>query len=135
MDVCVIIVDDDHMFNLMAKLQLAHAGISAHPYTFTDGNEALSFIAKHRYSSTRILLFLDINMPGISGWQVLDELQQWDILAKIRVVMVTSSIDSADQRRAKTYPLVAGYLIKPIKLEHLLSLTRAAPLSAWFDNS
>lgn len=135
MDICVMIVDDDQIFNLMTRIQLAHAGISASPYTFTDGKEALSFIAGHRYLSTPILLFLDINMPGISGWQVLDRLQQLEILAKIQVVIVTSSIDSADQRRASTYPFVASYLIKPIKHEQLLALKKTAPLSAWFADS
>lgn len=135
MDVCVMIVDDDQIFNLMAKIQLAQADISVQPHTFTNGNEALSFIVERQYSPIPILLFLDINMPGISGWQVLDQLQQLDVVAKIHVVIVTSSIDSADQRRASEYPFVTSYLIKPIKYEQLLALKKTAPLSAWFVDS
>ncbi len=134
MDVCVMIVDDDQIFNLMARLQLVHAGISARPYTFTDGKEALLFITELSRSHTPILLFLDINMPGISGWQVLDQLDQVAILRKIYVVIVTSSIDRADQRRAKSYRRVVGYFVKPLKYEQVLSLKKTAPVSELFIN-
>lgn len=132
MDVCVMIVDDDQIFNLMARLQLVNAGISARPYTFTDGKEALLFIAEHSHSDTPILLFLDINMPRVSGWQVLDQLEQISIRRKIHVVIVTSSIDSADQRRAESYGRVVGYFIKPLKYEQVLSLKRITALSELF---
>lgn len=133
MDVCVMIVDDDQIFNLMTRLQLGHAGISERPYTFTDGKEALSFIAEHSYSHIPILLFLDINMPGISGWQVLDQLDQLTTRRKIYIVIVTSSIDSADQRRAESYERIVGYFIKPLKYEQVLSLKQIAPLSELFS--
>src|SRR5690606_20837537 len=109
MGICVMIVDDDQIFNLIARLQLVNAGITTRPYTFTDGNDALSFISENNYPSTPILLFLDINMPKISGWQVLDQLEQTILQREVHVIIVTSSIDSADQRRAASYKRVVGY--------------------------
>lgn len=132
MDICVMIVDDDQIFNLMTRLQLVNAGISTRPYTFTNGREALSFITEHGRSHTPILLFLDINMPEISGWQVLDQLEEMTIPRKVYVVIATSSIDSADRRRAASYERVVGYFIKPLKYEQVLSLKRIAPLSELF---
>jgi len=131
-DACVMIVDDDQIFNLMTRLQLNHAGISERPYTFTNGKEALSFIAEHSHSHIPILLFLDINMPGISGWQVLDQLDRFGAQRKIYVIIVTSSIDSADQQRATSYRHVVGYFVKPLKYEQVLSLKQIAALSELF---
>jgi CheY-like chemotaxis protein len=62
-------------------------------------------------------------MPGISGWQFLDEMQAMHRFAN--VYMYSSSIDPEDVKKARSYPMVRDFLSKPFDMEtvrHLLSI-------------
>jgi Response regulator containing CheY-like receiver, AAA-type ATPase, and DNA-binding domains len=129
MELCVMIVDDDPIFRLMAKVMLRHTGIADDPYTCIDGEEALAVIGKISHPDTTILIFLDINMPTLNGWQVLERLTRLKVSSPVYVVIVTSSIDKADEEQAKMYEHVIGYLVKPINREQLEALKTSAHLS------
>lgn len=62
------------------------------------------------------VIFLDINMPVMNGWEFLDLLIEKDIKSKLhaRIYIVSSSIDKSDFEKAKTYDNVADYLVKPL---------------------
>ena len=100
MELRVLIIDDDEIFNLMADVMLRDLGITTHPQRFTSGQEAIAHINRHKGPETCYLLFLDINMPAMSGWDVLDQLQKLPNHHHIHVVIVTSSIDRADENKA-----------------------------------
>lgn len=63
------------------------------------------------------ILLLDINMPEMKGWQVLDELERRGI--NIQVKMLTSSMDPHDVEESKNYGMVSGFLNKPLKEEEV----------------
>ncbi|SEM67061.1 Response regulator receiver domain-containing protein [bacterium A37T11] len=115
----VLVVDDDPIFNMMAKVLLKNSGITENPCIFSDGKAALSYLESIAVSGQQIVLFLDINMPVVSGWDVLNYLQAHPLCNQIQVVMVTSSIDNADKKKAMSYPLVIDFLVKPLKLDSL----------------
>jgi CheY-like chemotaxis protein len=74
----------------------------------------------------RAIIFLDINMPEMNGFDFLDELKviagdHFDQGCKI--VMVTSSLNEKDRERAMSYPFVSNYMEKPLTLEYLSSLS------------
>jgi CheY-like chemotaxis protein len=58
------------------------------------------------------IILLDINMPGISGWTFLDQLNQLN--RKVAVYMYSSSIDPDDMRKVRQYAVVKDFLPKPL---------------------
>ncbi len=62
------------------------------------------------------LVFLDINMPEMSGWDVLDELKDHnEILIKFMTIyMISSSIDLTDKNKSIDNPLVKAFVSKPL---------------------
>ena len=76
------------------------------------------------------VLFLDINMPIMDGWQFLEEFIHLDIDKKVRVNIVTSSIDPIDKEKSELYKTRTGHTIvfinKPISREGIQKITKAA---------
>src|SRR5690606_5563410 len=106
MELRVLVIDDDKIFNLMTKVILRDLGISPNPQCFVSGKEALSTIDQNDGTEVAHLLFLDINMPAMSGWDILDYLGSYPNHRNIHVVVVTSSIDRSDKERALSFDRV-----------------------------
>ena len=109
----VLIVDDDDIVLLVQSKILQRCEISQAPLKFKSAKEALRFLYENKEDS-QYLIFLDINMPEMSGWDFLNEIKKNNLMAQSRVVMVTSSIDSYDKSKAATYDYVIDYIEKPI---------------------
>jgi CheY-like chemotaxis protein len=73
--------------------------------------------------SKKTVLFLDINMPGLNGWQVLAQLEQLPkaLRKHLDVYILTTSPNVRDEYRASRSPLVKCYLQKPLS-KHLHSI-------------
>jgi CheY-like chemotaxis protein len=66
------------------------------------------------------IIFLDLNMPGMDGWDFLDQFNLLEICPKMcRIFILSSSISLNDINRSKTYTTVQGFIIKPITIEKL----------------
>ena len=67
------------------------------------------------------LIFLDIDMPLMDGFQFLDEFGNLSdkTQEKCSIIMLTSSISPADVNRSKKYDYVRKYINKPLTLENL----------------
>ena len=89
--------------------------------SFNSGEEALSFLAKQKPDS-EYLMFLDINMPGLSGWQVLDSLKESKSDENISVIIITSSIEQAEKEKSKQYDQIIDFWIKPFNLQRFTKL-------------
>jgi CheY-like chemotaxis protein len=61
-----------------------------------------------------VLLFLDINMPVMDGWGLLDIIHREDFDKKIEVIMVTSSVDQRDKDKAASYSKIINFVEKPL---------------------
>ena len=133
MELRVMVIDDDKIFNLMATVLLRDTGITINPISCTSGQEALTLLRCRTVEDTAFLLFLDINMPGMSGWEVLALIEELAHLTPIYVVMVTSSIDEADKAKAMAHERVIDYMVKPIKREKLMALKSSFALTDFFS--
>ena len=114
----VWIVDDDNIHQFFATKSLNHLKITNHILPFLDGDLALNMIQKMIADKEELpdVIFLDINMPKMDGWEFMDEFSKMagGITKKILIFIVSSSIADADRDRAKSYPSVTDFLIKPI---------------------
>lgn len=113
-----IIVDDDNTNNNICLILIKKALNNVLVDTFTDAQIALNHI-KERYTNDdteNSILFLDINMPTMTGWDFLDQYNILDdkIKNRIRLYVVSSSLYSYDQEKAANNKNVRGYLVKPL---------------------
>lgn len=122
----LLIVDDNEVDRYILERYIEKCQSDAILKTFINGREVMEFIKKeiHQNKAHNIkLMFLDINMPILDGFGVLDELN--DLVAKepqlkeLKVVMVTSSTIQEEIKKAKSYPFVKGYIFKPVDEQKL----------------
>ncbi|MDX1601667.1 MAG: response regulator [Salinimicrobium sediminis] len=113
MDLDVVVIDDDAVVLFLHKVLIQKSSLPSNVNAFSNAGQALEFM-RQRSTRKNLLIFLDINMPDINGWDFLDYLNRLSFSKKIFVVMVTSSINRSDRNRAEQYPLILDYLEKPL---------------------
>lgn len=63
------------------------------------------------------LIFLDINMPAMNGWEFLETYKNLEIINKIIVVMLTTSLFPDDKLKAEEHENISAFEIKPISIQ------------------
>lgn len=118
-----LIIDDDPIICLLHQ-RLCEANGLPYSKTFCRASDALSYLLKNNSEAKNFIILLDINMPGMNGWQFLEALQKEELLAGIYLVLVTSSIDRADLERSRNFPLVNTFISKPLTTELVQTLLK-----------
>ncbi|MES2780659.1 MAG: response regulator [Bacteroidota bacterium] len=121
-----IIIDDDPINNKLCRYLI---GKVASPDTeildFTSADGALSFISDTYISSAcTTVVFLDINMPDINGWEFLTnyELLPKSIQQQIDIYILSSSVDGRDKDRAYKSSYISDFIVKPLRVETISSI-------------
>jgi CheY-like chemotaxis protein len=107
----ILLVDDDATANYLSKELLESLHAANEIETAENCLKALELI---RQADCADVIFLDIKMPGIDGFDFLERLKKLSIEKKIKVVMLTSSVRPEDKLRAFSYKAVIDYLEKPL---------------------
>lgn len=123
---CVLVIDDDEPTIFFTRMILEESGCTDHIKVMQSGQEALDYLAKSeqagcdasRYPSPD-LIFLDINMPAMDGWEFLVEYRNLNVADKIIVVMLTTSLFPEDKLKAEEMPEISGFENKPLTAEKL----------------
>jgi CheY-like chemotaxis protein len=123
---CILLVDDDNDCNYFHSLLLRDLQCVETINIAQDGQEALNFI------TTKIdgqflcpdIIFLDINMPKMDGWQFLERYAKLDaeIKTKIVLIMLTTSLNPDDRNRAISYKEINGFNNKYLTAEMVLDV-------------
>ncbi|MCW3105803.1 MAG: response regulator containing a CheY-like receiver domain and an DNA-binding domain [Segetibacter sp.] len=119
-----IIIDDEEI-NLFIHKRIITVTLGiTNIKTFTCAAETLRFLQndfKVDMSAATIIL-LDLNMPGVSGWDFLEFFDQFDSAIKnaVHIYIVTSSIDPIDRKKALLNNNVIALISKPITKEFLI---------------
>ena len=122
-----MLIDDNEIDNLINQKMIEATGIAENIYTHTGAKSAIEFLKnleKLENLSSEVLpeiIFLDIDMPLMDGFQFLDEFDKLkeQTQNKCKVIILTSSINPQDLNKSKTYTNVKSYLNKPLTQESI----------------
>ena len=122
-----IIVDDDATNNMLCRYTIKKAAPESDVQAFELPAVALQYIAsayKDAVNQTATILFLDINMPEIDGWDFLDEFAKMNdhIHDQFIIYLLSSSIDPSDKQRAASNKFVKDFLSKPLSYADISKL-------------
>ena len=117
---CILLVDDDEEDIFYHQLIIERMGIAESVQFAHNGLEALAFLKKEGQVIPE-LIFLDINMPKMNGWEFLEEYKHLSPSqkARITIVMLTTSANPSDIQKAQELADVNGYRSKPLTKEML----------------
>ncbi|MDX1363561.1 response regulator [Arenibacter latericius] len=110
----VCIIDDDPIFVFGTKRMLTKNNFCSNIEVYTNGEDALESISLREESNFPDIIFLDLNMPVMDGWEFLDEFSKLSKKSKVLLFVLSSSIDSQEVQRAKTYDVVYDFIEKPL---------------------
>ncbi|TRX16372.1 response regulator [Flavobacterium franklandianum] len=120
------IVDDDDIFQFTTSVLLKKTDLVNKIIVFSNGLKAINFLKDEMGNKENIpdVLFLDINMPVMDGWEFLEEyLLIKPMMPKTVVIyMVSSSVDEKDILKAKSISALSGYLVKPISSQNIMEV-------------
>ena len=127
----VMVIDDSDADLLYTRIILERCGSVAEVVTFGSAVEALAHLKTPGVPPVDVIL-LDINMPGMGGFEFLETYEAGAANERARgvVVMLTSSPDPTDRERAFTFTTVSSYVVKPIDVNSARDLANVVGSSA-----
>jgi two-component system, chemotaxis family, chemotaxis protein CheY len=120
----IAIIDDDKIFHVLTRRILEKGGVADEILEFYDGQDALTYLKGNLGETSKLpdLIFLDIQMPFMDGWQFLDEYSSLMLTKPVVIYIVSSSISALDHERSRDYENVKGFIIKPFKREKIMEI-------------
>jgi CheY-like chemotaxis protein len=117
----ILCIDDDPITLMLCKKVISKSSFSHEVITAQNGEEALHHFNILKYTNDQAkkrpeLIFLDLNMPIMGGWEFLDHFTSPDYqeFNMVPVIVLSSTIDPEDLAKAKKYPIIIDFLSKPI---------------------
>ena len=122
-----LLVDDDPLNNFLSKRTIKKSLGDVEVTDFDVPEVALAYIETEfvdKQLEEKAILFLDINMPNINGWEFLDKFKTFTepVQDHFKIYMLSSSVDPADIQRAKINPLVIDFIEKPLTKDVLVKM-------------
>lgn len=125
---CILLIDDNPADNEFHKIAIRKADVCRHVKVAVNGRTALDYIIKSGQEDQSDefpkpeLIYLDINMPGMSGFDFLEEYNKLDesLKSKAVIIMLSTSLNPDDEKRAKENIEVTEFQHKPLAAEMLL---------------
>ncbi len=124
----VFLVDDEYISNFVNRRLVLNINPAVEAIEFTDSEEAYNMLEYEKPD----LIFLDINMPVMNGWDFLDKMKANGL--QYEVVILTSSVNTIDHTHSLNYTNITGYVEKPATMAnifpHIMERVNALAVSA-----
>lgn len=117
----IILVDDDPINNLINRRLISKLKLTPQIEEFLEAERAIERI-REIDNEENILIFLDINMPVMNGWDFLNQYLKEFKLRNDRIIVLSSSIDFQDRQKAKEFSCVEGFIEKPLSPEKIKNI-------------
>ena len=127
----VMLIDDDGIDNFINEKVIKSSNFTQNVFVHTNAISALEFLKNiqtlkyEEFSSVKpSYIFLDLNMPVSDGFYFLEEFNKLSdkITTDVKIVMLTSSLNPADEEKSNSFKNVVKYLSKPLSAEDLMNM-------------
>jgi CheY-like chemotaxis protein len=130
---CILLIDDDEPTNYLNKMLLEEANCAVQIQVAQSGQAALNYLTSSEDFACKNdsfvcpdLIFLDINMPAMNGWEFLARYNKLEKehLHKVIMIMLTTSLDPDDKVKANEMTVISGFEAKPLTTEKLKKILK-----------
>ena len=120
---CIMLVDDDQLDNRFHQIIIEGMDITDKIHTAENGLQAIKYL-KQEDSVLPELIFLDINMPKMNGWEFLEAYKDLEEHQKSQIIimMLTTSLNPSDKAKAQRISEITGFNVKPLSEEMLMEI-------------
>lgn len=114
---CILLIDDNEHDNFLHERTINKLCCAKKVVTLEKATDALEYLKGGNPKPD--LIFLDINMPGMNGWEFLTHYEQLEeeLQGKVVVVMLTTSVNPREEERSKNVNAVRDFINKPLTAE------------------
>ena len=118
-----MLVDDDDVINLVHSEVIKRIIPDVHLKVFKSGNQLIHYFNSDPDAHMDVM-FLDIRMPEMDGFEVLDKLSKQDhsFYDGANIYVLSSTLDERDLQRANDNPLVTGFISKPLSFDTIRNI-------------
>lgn len=120
----IYVVDDDDIYVFTALRVLESIDITDRVQVFDNGKKAFDQLLTDSKLGNDLpeLVLLDLNMPIWDGWFFLSEFEKTNLMDKIKIMVVSSSIETEDMDRVTENKSVKEFISKPLNKESMKQL-------------
>jgi CheY-like chemotaxis protein len=121
----VVLIDDNAIFRTIFGIMISSFE-NIEFMSYENALDALDGLKSNQVNSTNIpdYLFVDINMPYMSGWEMMDKLkeEEYSFLQNCKIFIVSSSNLDSDMQNTERYPFIKDFIQKPLNKEKLIKI-------------
>jgi CheY-like chemotaxis protein len=135
----LLLVEDDPITQMLERIILSNAKFCQEAISLDNGVAATEWLdqfleKKELQLLLPELIFLDLNMPLMDGWEFLKifEVKYSSFLPSTKIIILSSTINSLDWEKSKEHSLVIGFEKKPLSIDALERLKKSIELSHYF---
>ena len=112
-----LLIDDDQTTNLLNKTIIEKSKHEIDVRVISDPLEIAGLLENSQLKLDDTVILLDINMPDLNGWEVAEQFINFGISESTKIYMLTSSVDPADEVRARKTDGIEALYSKPLTFE------------------
>jgi CheY-like chemotaxis protein len=120
----LLVIDDDDINIFIIKKIVEKTGYDINMVSKTNGQLAIDHLTNilEKNETFPQLILIDINMPVLNGWEFLEAYDNLNVIQRVDMYMLSSSVYENDIEKAKTYKKVKGFISKPLSINRLIEL-------------